>query len=402
MQFEIVYYSEAAQRIFRFMKRLLPLGLTLVLALLVQAAPAPTTDLAKNKIQLEASAILDQSAQAYAALNGLSMQYAAFDDNAGKTTSSSGTIAFSRPGKARLDIKTGKSNFVVLSDGVKIYSQLQPDSYRVGYSPKASAIESVFENVPSALSLLLPFLAAGNNPLGMEGIKWQDVKLLPEGVSMSTKLGSKAPPLTFKLYFDPTDKLLRRAEAVMIVDGKKSVNLTTITNVRLNPEFSPTSFTFVPPAGAKEVAEAPLFNPELRVGTVPPELKGLDFEGKAHPWKDYEGKVVLLHFWMESSSPSTSELRNVLQNYIYYHEMGLNMIGIPLDVDKAGVQEFVKKNNLTFPQLFDGKGLAGADVTSYAVRMLPFSILVGKDGKIAAVNPKGQQLEPEIVKALAG
>jgi outer membrane lipoprotein-sorting protein/peroxiredoxin len=347
--------------------------------------------------------MLDQSAQAYAALKGLSMNFEAVDDENGKAVRNSGTIALSRPGKARVDIKIDKIDLVVLSDGTKIYSQLQPAEYRVSYPKNADAIQTVLNDIPSAASVLLPFLAAGNNPLGVEGVKWQNVKLLPDnGVRLSAPLVPGAPPVEFSLYFDPADKLLRRVEAAVIIDGKKSVNRTTITEVRLNPEFTPETFTYTPPVGAKEVVEAPLFNPELRVGNAPIELQSPDLKGKTHSWKEYAGKVVLLHFWARGSKDVVKELPNVLQNYRNYHDMGLEAIAFAIEEDKAAVEKVTKGLGITYPHLFDGKGAAGEDVKNYGIRAVPFSLLIGKDGKIAAVNPHGQQLEPEIVRALAG
>lgn len=371
-----------------------------------EAEPAPEVAKQADKKELDAataSAILDESARAYAALKGLSMHYEAFDDDAGDTSKRTGTIAFSRPGKARVDIKADKAELAVVSDGTKIFSLLQPAEYKVSYPKSADAIPTVLGDIPSAMSMLFPFLAAGNNPLGLEGVKWRGVKTLPDnGVSLSAPLVPGAPPAEFRLYFDPTDKLLRRVEAVVVVDGKKSVNLTTLTEVRANPDFAAEAFTFQPPAGAKELAEAPLFNPELHVGNAPIELKGSDLDGKTHSWKEYEGKVVLLHFWMRGSDAVVKELPNVVQNYLNYHEMGLEAIGVALDEDKTAVEKIVKALKMTYPQIFDGKGLKSEDLKNYGLRMMPFSLLIGKDGKIAAVNPRGQQLEPEIVKALAG
>jgi thiol-disulfide isomerase/thioredoxin len=350
-----------------------------------------------------AALFLDQSSQAYAALKGLSMRFTAHDSEGDKTTGTSGLIAFARPDKVKLEFKVGGKEYLNVSSSEKIFTQSEPSTYYVNYAPDGNTLGTVLGRIPSALSLFLPALIAGNNPLGLEGIRWQAVRMLPDnGISLSADLRPDLPPLVFRLYFDPTDKLLRRVEADMVNEaGKKSINITTLSDLQIGPPLT-TDFTFTPPAGAKEVVSVPAFDPALKVGTTPFELKGKDLSGKTVSWKGYKGKVVLLDFWATWCGPCVAELPNVLENYQIYHQAGFEILGVSLDEDKAALETFVKERKLPYPTLFDGAGWKNADATTYGIQAIPFSLLIGKDGKIAAVNPRGKQLEPAIVKALAG
>jgi hypothetical protein len=56
---------------------------------------------------------------------------------------------------------------------------------------------------------------------------------------------------------------------------------------------------------------------------------------------------------------------------------------------------------MPWPQIYDGKYWQSALAQKYGVQAIPFSVLIGKDGKILAVNPRGEALEPAVQAALA-
>ena len=62
---------------------------------------------------------------------------------------------------------------------------------------------------------------------------------------------------------------------------------------------------------------------------------------------------------------------------------------------------FIQKREMPWTHLFDGRGWQNVDAGTYGVRAIPFTLLLAKDGTIAAVNPRGDELEPAIQAALA-
>ncbi|RYG55921.1 redoxin domain-containing protein, partial [bacterium] len=378
--------------------------LALAISPVAYAVPAPTTtsEPAEKSIDPAAAALLEESAKAYSVLKGLSMDYTSSEEKGTKTTNLTGTISYSGPTKAKVVIKppTDTESVFTMTNGVKLYVQV--DAKTVQGNPIQSAIsrEVVLSRIPTAASVPLPALIAGKSPLTLDYMKWQSVQPLPDnGVRMVALPGG--PALTFDLYFDPTDKLLRRVEFSSNDNGKKRLNVTTLSNVQTNPQFALGTFTFTPGNGMKEVAELPMFDPRLKVGATPFALKSSDLSGKKHSWKQYAGKVVLLDFWATWCGPCVGELPNVLKNYKTYHPKGMEIIGVSLDDNKEALTDFIKSRNLKYANLFDGKGWGNADAKSYGVRAVPFTLLIGKDGKIAAVNPRGDKLQPALIKALA-
>jgi outer membrane lipoprotein-sorting protein/peroxiredoxin len=348
-----------------------------------------------------ARALLSESAKAYADLSGLSMHFVSYNENGGKTSSINGDMAFSRPDKARTTFNMGKTGVTLVSDGSKFYMQGTPTSYRVNDVQPGTAIASTISGIPSIAGVPLSMLVDGKNPLDIPFPKWNSASLLEDnGVKLTLDM-KNGPSYDFRLYLDPTDKLLRRVEVFITNKGEKNTNLTSFTSIKANPQFASDTFAYSPPAGVKLAVDPPMYDPKLVVGAKPYVLKGKDLNGKGVSWNQYKGKVVLLDFWATWCGPCIGELPNVLSAYKTYKPKGFEIVGVSLDSEKKALTDFVKTRKLTYTNLFDGKGWQNVDGKTYGVQAIPFTLLIGKDGKIAAVNPRGEKLEPAIKAALA-
>jgi peroxiredoxin len=93
------------------------------------------------------------------------------------------------------------------------------------------------------------------------------------------------------------------------------------------------------------------------------------------------------------------ELPNLQAAYKKYKAQGFEIIGISGDETKADLQRVVKGSKIPWRQVFDGA--EGPINRKYGIMAIPTMFLIGRDGKIAAVNPQGPELEPAIRKALA-
>jgi len=60
----------------------------------------------------------------------------------------------------------------------------------------------------------------------------------------------------------------------------------------------------------------------------------------------------------------------------------------------------MKEHKMDWPQIYDGKFWQAENAVAYGVRAIPFTLLIGKDGKIAAVGARGPALAPAIEAAL--
>lgn len=403
------------------MKRITPLFLALAIAPVAHAAPAPKVS--KAQIEAAAIALLDKAIAAYQSRQGVTMKFQSTLKLGKNTQKRSGMLQWKAPNLLRVEQREDKNRFLMISDGQALFLSLDPRSFR-RFPLAAETPNFVARMTASAgygLGAITAPLLLGKNPLPetrkaaantpnasyrAQRLAVAKVNGVPSaGLRLTARLIQDGRPMMIETtaWFDAKTPLLRRVQTVTQLPDARSVSVDNISQTNFKPALKPAVFAWSPPPGAQQEAsdEAPFpYDPKLQIGAAPPAIAGTSLDGKPRSLASYRGRVVLLDFWATWCDPCIAELPNVKRNYAKYHAKGFDILGISLDEDKETLINFVEKRDVMWPQLFDGKAWKGANAARYGVTAIPFTLLIGRDGKIAAVNPRGSQLEIAIRKAL--
>jgi len=139
----------------------------------------------------------------------------------------------------------------------------------------------------------------------------------------------------------------------------------------------------------------------LAAGKPAPEIVVPGLDGKPIKLSDLKGQVVLIDFWASWCGPCRRENPNVVKAYNKYHKDGFTVMSISFDKpgQKARWEAAIKQDGLIWPN--HGSELNGFNnqaARDYAVRGIPFTVLVDRQGNIIAVKLRGPQLEAELQK----
>lgn len=139
----------------------------------------------------------------------------------------------------------------------------------------------------------------------------------------------------------------------------------------------------------------------IEIGAMAPELEGVTPDGKTIKLSDLRGKYVLVDFWASWCRPCRGENPNVVAAYNKYKGKKFDVFSVSLDRNadswKAAIEAdgLVWKNHICTFQHWNCP-----QAKKYRVSSIPFSVLVGPDGKIVAISLRGEALQSKLAEVL--
>lgn len=122
----------------------------------------------------------------------------------------------------------------------------------------------------------------------------------------------------------------------------------------------------------------------LRTGDMRSDLQLPAPDGTPRRLSEWDGKLVLLNFWATWCGPCREEMPLLDRVATTHAGAGLAVIGVAIDATEP-VADFLKENPVRYPILVGGDDEANPSIVFGDTRaVLPYSVLIGPDGKILA------------------
>jgi thiol-disulfide isomerase/thioredoxin len=135
-----------------------------------------------------------------------------------------------------------------------------------------------------------------------------------------------------------------------------------------------------------------------------PSVDGNVLGGGAWDLGAQRGKVVVLNFWGPWCPPCRVETPDFDAAYKATKADGVEFMGVAVRDSEENVRAFYQDHKITYPTLFDRPGKTVQRFRDLRTNGFPFTIVIDKQGRVAAVYPTPllqEDIEP-VVKTLAG
>ncbi len=114
----------------------------------------------------------------------------------------------------------------------------------------------------------------------------------------------------------------------------------------------------------------------------------------------YRGRVVLIQFWATWCEPCKTDMATLKEMIGKYGADGFSIIGVNLDNSEERGEQYVKENQVNWPQVHEEGGLDSRPANELGILTLPTMILVGPDGKVVNRNVHVAELDRELKRLI--
>jgi peroxiredoxin len=161
----------------------------------------------------------------------------------------------------------------------------------------------------------------------------------------------------------------------------------------------------MPAQNTAQEAAPPAAPISLNIGDAAPAFTMNGPDGKPISLADFKGKVVMLDFWATWCPPCVRSIPHVKELWAQYKDKDFVILGVSLDRDLDKWSTYIKDQNMSWPQVSDGKYWENAAAMQYQIESIPSVWILDKQGRIVLknMNPlaEAESIEKTIQNLLA-
>jgi thiol-disulfide isomerase/thioredoxin len=122
-------------------------------------------------------------------------------------------------------------------------------------------------------------------------------------------------------------------------------------------------------------------------------VRAVDLSGRTWDAARFQGRITVVDFWATWCAPCLVELPYLKRAAARYAPEEFQIVGVSVDVmDRRSLVSWLNRQNVTWPQVFDGRGLRGPIARMFGVEAVPATFLLDAEGRLVATNLRGDRL----------
>ena len=140
----------------------------------------------------------------------------------------------------------------------------------------------------------------------------------------------------------------------------------------------------------------------VRLGDVSvisfPELSMPDVDGEIRMLSELQGKVIILSFWSVGQTEHKMFNVDLMDLYQKYHDRGLEVYQVSLDIDKPSWASTVRSQSLPWISVNDGYGVQSPAVIAYNVGKIPSMFVIDRNGDFVGTDVFEKDALEQLIK----
>jgi peroxiredoxin len=137
----------------------------------------------------------------------------------------------------------------------------------------------------------------------------------------------------------------------------------------------------------------------ISTGAVAPDISLPTPQGDTVSLSSTRGSYVLLDFWASWCPPCRGESPNLVNAYDTYHRKGFQIFQVSLDKAKESWTKGIESDKLDrWIHVSDLQYWNSAVVPLYKIESIPMNFLLDREGKIIAMNLRGERLQQKLAE----